>query len=368
MSDSGSFTSEMAADPSLSQADMQQIAATRPDLLPALATNPALYPQLRQWLENHPNPAVREALSGTVENAHTVRADPKPARVDAPQSATPESSSRWTPEFVTPASYTPSRPEPASAAQPAPVDTSAFAPPQVAPTPETSPLTDLLNSAPRDTSSLNTPFSHIPSMVQQPPAKKSNGKTIAIALAIIVVLAVVVFGVAWLVLKDDGSGNAQGDSAQPQSVTGEVTSDPTEDLESEPATSETAGNVVMPAPAGALDISGFSSPTGNLQCQFTQTGAGQQMVKCTIWEYEFQPDVSCTESGAPITYELFAQGEVRKRCTYTDTVENMPVADYETSMAQNGFACTLEQYNGFTCWSEESGEGFQIRKRWDRVF
>ena len=44
------FTAAMAADPLLSQADMQQIAASRPDLLPALASNPALYPELREWL------------------------------------------------------------------------------------------------------------------------------------------------------------------------------------------------------------------------------------------------------------------------------------------------------------------------------
>ena len=62
MTDPNHYTPHMAANPALSQADMQQIAATRPDLLPALATNPALYPELRKWLENHPYPAVRFCL------------------------------------------------------------------------------------------------------------------------------------------------------------------------------------------------------------------------------------------------------------------------------------------------------------------
>lgn len=319
MTDPNHYTPHMAANPALPQADMQQIAASRPDLLPALATNPALYPELRAWLENHPNPAVRSALGGAVENAHTVRAAPIRTGMADLEAAT------------------------ATAAAPA------------------SPLSELLDSAPREAPSLNAPFSHISALNQQPPAKKSAGRTIAIVLLVLLVLAAAVFGVSWLVFRDDGA-DSSGETTTPAAA------EPTGYAGNTPASSPTVANVVKPAPADALDISGFASPTGNLQCQFTQNAAGQDMVKCTMWEYEFVPDISCTESGAPLTYELFAQGEVRKRCTYTDTVGNMPEADYETSMAQNGFACTLEQYNGFTCWSEESGEGFQIRKRWDRSF
>lgn len=59
-------------------------------------------------------------------------------------------------------------------------------------------------------------------------------------------------------------------------------------------------------------------------------------------------------------------GKVRKSCTLTDTVNDMPAAEYETSLAQNGFACTLAQNNDFICWSKESGQGFQLRKHWAR--
>ena len=63
MSDSTQYTAEMAADPELSRADMQEIAASRPDLLPALASNASLYPALKEWLAGHPDPAVQEAVA-----------------------------------------------------------------------------------------------------------------------------------------------------------------------------------------------------------------------------------------------------------------------------------------------------------------
>ena len=130
----------------------------------------------------------------------------------------------------------------------------------------------------------------------------------------------------------------------------------------------------MPVPEDALDISGFSSRTakdrpGNLQCQFTRDADGQDLVKCTMWEYTFVPDdVVCTNPGSPLTYELYSDGPVQKRCDDSDTVSGMEKIEYGTSVAQNGFACVLEQNEGFICWNEESGKGFQIQKRWDRTF
>lgn len=84
-----------------------------------------------------------------------------------------------------------------------------------------------------------------------------------------------------------------------------------------------------------------------------------------MWKYSFTPDVQCAFEGAPLTYELYAEGPVRKRCSDLDTVSDMPDFAYSTSMAQNGFACTLRERGGFTCWSEESGEMFQIRTQKD---
>ena len=44
------YTAAMAADPTITPETMQDIAIKRPDLRGALATNPSLYPDLRNWL------------------------------------------------------------------------------------------------------------------------------------------------------------------------------------------------------------------------------------------------------------------------------------------------------------------------------
>lgn len=50
MSNSDLYTAEIAADPTLPAGTMQEIAASRSDLLPALASNPSLYPELKEWI------------------------------------------------------------------------------------------------------------------------------------------------------------------------------------------------------------------------------------------------------------------------------------------------------------------------------
>lgn len=52
-----------ASSPSTPAAELLRIAASRPDLHPALATNPATYPDLIDWLRTSPDPAVQAALS-----------------------------------------------------------------------------------------------------------------------------------------------------------------------------------------------------------------------------------------------------------------------------------------------------------------
>ena len=68
-SNPGAAGSDAAADrlaassPTTPAAELARIAASRPDLHPALAVNPATYPDLVDWLRTSPDPAVQAALA-----------------------------------------------------------------------------------------------------------------------------------------------------------------------------------------------------------------------------------------------------------------------------------------------------------------
>lgn len=76
------FSPEQASDPGTSAHDMARIAAERPDLWPALAANPALYPDLRQWLGQVDDPAVKEALAASELRADSMRAEQTETRAE----------------------------------------------------------------------------------------------------------------------------------------------------------------------------------------------------------------------------------------------------------------------------------------------
>ena len=63
-----------ASSPVTPAAELARIAASRPDLHPALAANPATYPDLVDWLRTSPDPAVQDAL------ARRATAQPEPAQ------------------------------------------------------------------------------------------------------------------------------------------------------------------------------------------------------------------------------------------------------------------------------------------------
>ena len=68
-----------AASPTTPAAELARIAASRPDLHPTLAANPATYPDLVDWLRTSPDPAVQTALAQRT----TPPAQPTPAKTKA---------------------------------------------------------------------------------------------------------------------------------------------------------------------------------------------------------------------------------------------------------------------------------------------
>ena len=68
-----------AASPATPAAELARIAASRPDLHPALAANPATYPDLVDWLRTSPDPAVQTALARRA----AAPAQPTPVKTEA---------------------------------------------------------------------------------------------------------------------------------------------------------------------------------------------------------------------------------------------------------------------------------------------
>mgnify|MGYP000846409830 FL=1 len=77
-----------ASSPATPAAELARIAAARPDLHPALAANPATYPDLVDWLRTSPDPAVQTALARrTTPPAQPEPAQAAPAQTEAPAQA-----------------------------------------------------------------------------------------------------------------------------------------------------------------------------------------------------------------------------------------------------------------------------------------
>ena len=77
-----------ASSPATPAAELARIAASRPDLHPALAANPATYPDLIDWLRTSPDPAVQTALARrTTPPAQPEPAQAEPTKAEAPAQA-----------------------------------------------------------------------------------------------------------------------------------------------------------------------------------------------------------------------------------------------------------------------------------------
>ena len=106
MTDSSEFSPEQASDPGTSMQDMARIAAERPDLWASLAANPSLYPDLREWLSQIDDPAVKEALSASAQQAAEqapAEAEPVEAAEEAPAEDEPSVEAEASPTEEVPA-------------------------------------------------------------------------------------------------------------------------------------------------------------------------------------------------------------------------------------------------------------------------
>lgn len=164
-----------------------------------------------------------------------------------------------------------------------------------------------------------------------------------------------------------GQGRSLGESSpdptpEPvaETTTTSSTSEPTEvepTPSSEPSEEPTPAR---PAPEGAIEAAAFTTPASNIHCRINDAN-----VECSIYVYDY-PSKPASCEGITATYSVGAEGEASSDCQYF--VKTNEVFDYGTVIAKNGFACTLEQNDGITCWSEMSGRGFNLTRTADTLF
>lgn len=112
------------------------------------------------------------------------------------------------------------------------------------------------------------------------------------------------------------------------------------------------------APAGAIEASTFTTPARNIRCTIDDDS-----VDCSIYTYNYPSPTGC--EGQTATYSTTALGETSAGCS--TAVNAAQTYEYGTTIAKNGFACTLEE-TGMTCWSTISGHGFELKRSADRIF
>jgi len=112
-----------------------------------------------------------------------------------------------------------------------------------------------------------------------------------------------------------------------------------------------------PAPGNAIELSGFTTPSGNVSCTL-----GKNSVSCTINQHDTTgPQGSCPDAtGKPLTMAVGKNGEVSISCD-TGFSASGAVLSYDASAKSDSFACTSMD-DGVECWSQVTGQGFKLSR------
>jgi hypothetical protein len=165
-----------------------------------------------------------------------------------------------------------------------------------------------------------------------------------------------------------GCGDDEG--TQPSTVTETVsaststeassTTDSTEDT----STSDTEDGAPPPADRTVKELTGFTSPSGNIGC-YIDRGT----VRCDIaerdWEPPAAPDDCELDFGQGISME--AGGAPAFVCAGDTALEGGPPLDYGMSIASGLLRCESEEA-GMTCRDIETGRGFTLSKERYELF
>lgn len=125
----------------------------------------------------------------------------------------------------------------------------------------------------------------------------------------------------------------------------ETTEEPTEEPE-----------LKYPAPDGTSTIGRVAAPSGNIVCQLTEDA-----VTCTVFETNDGDAFGEKCEDGTVTVQATADG-VGLKCDSPVAAEGMASVDYG-NFGQFGNVACGSQFNGVSCWNQETGQGFGVSRQ-----
>ncbi|WP_136191869.1 hypothetical protein [Actinomyces procaprae] len=383
-----------ASDPDAELKTLHELANNYPGLRPYIAENPRTYPALLEWLAALGDPAVDAALARRNAAAATQALSTEQARAAAQAAAAeaapaqaptgqlppsdPAGLTQALPQSAVPGPARPSTPERRPIMEGRQVATGAAAPTAAYPYQQPQPTQQApYQAAPYQAAPYQAaPYQQgAPQAVAAQPAAGNQGVFgvgtpepeeqhtasnrwlwILGAVALVLVVALIV----WYLSSDHGNSTSRSAEDPAQAAAPQVPASAPEQVPSTPSPtpSPTASqNLVAPAPDGALEMSAFTTPSGNISCVL-----GDDSVSCTVNEHDFVPtDASCNNSSErAFTVSVGTSGQAEGSCGTSFSSAGASL-NYGASAKNDSFACTSSE-SGIECWSQLSGDGFRLSR------
>ena len=384
-----------ATDPNAELTTLHELAQNYPGLRPYIAANPRTYPDLLNWLGTLGDPAVDAALAARTQaqtnGAFTTAVQDTTAATQALPGAQPATEEMKT--FAVPVSAA-SAPGDTAPLQSVPAEAqtqyqtqSPFqvqsAEPQYQPQPQyqAQPAQPPYQPQPQYQAQPAQPqqawgapadqgvFGVGEDEPEEASRPSSTWLWILAAIALVLVVALIV----WFILSGDddgdddsnaGSKTSDKTSTAPQTPEGTSSASPSAKPSATPTPTSTptptpsaTPTFKAPAPSNAIELSGFTTPSGNVSCTLSKNS-----VSCTINQHNTTgAQGSCPDAtGKPLTMAVGKNGEVSISCD-TGFSASGAVLSYDASAKSDSFACTSKD-DGVECWSQVTGQGFKLSR------
>ena len=170
-----------------------------------------------------------------------------------------------------------------------------------------------------------------------------------VVLGILGLIAVILLGFVIYVFTRGYEGPATSSDATPSASS----SSPAHATPSPSATTEEP--VKYPAPAGAITVDSFSSPSGNITCSFTADG-----VSCGIKESDWAEDGYASCSGSQVGVLTASKDKAGQSCEAAVPGGGNALA-YGAAATKGDYACHSTQ-DGISCWNTKTGQSFALAR------